>query len=411
MNLFKGQGIEMEYMIVDSDTLAVKPIADKLFYEAGGDFTSEIQFGNIGWDNELALHVIEIKTCDPCSTLADLQLIFQENVRNINQLLKKFNAKLLPSGSHPLMNPYTDSKLWPHGSNIIYEAFNKIFDCKGHGWTNLQSTHINLSFDDNDEFGRLHAAIRLLLPIIPALSASSPILGGQLTGFADSRLEMYRKNQQKVPSIAGQIIPEKIFSIGDYKEKILGRIYADIAPFDPDKVLQDEWLNSRGAIARFSRNTFEIRVIDAQECPLADVSVSYAIIEALKAMVNCKWVDTAEQMKWPEDYLAALFLEVIKNAGSTLINNKEYLACFGYPNEAPCAVKDLWGWIIDQTLDPASIYKENVFFILKEGTLSERIIKSLNDNHSVESILKVYHNLSDCLHEGKMFGSRITQLA
>ena len=39
-------------------------------------------------------------------------------------------------------------------------------------------------------------------------------------------------------------------------------MYRQIAPLDPDHVVQYEWLNSRGAIARFDRNAIEIRVID-----------------------------------------------------------------------------------------------------------------------------------------------------
>ena len=50
----------------------------------------------------------------------------------------------------------------------MYEAYDRIFDCRGHGWANLQAVHLNLPFSGDEEFGRLHAAIRLVLPIMPA---------------------------------------------------------------------------------------------------------------------------------------------------------------------------------------------------------------------------------------------------
>ena len=108
-----------------------------------------------------------------------------------------------------------------------------------------------LEFDGDEEFGRLHAAIRLLLPIIPALSASTPILDGEVTGYLDTRLETYRHNQDRIPSIAGRVIPERAFSEDDYRQRIFDPIERDIRSQDPDGVLDVVFLNFRGAIARF----------------------------------------------------------------------------------------------------------------------------------------------------------------
>ena len=50
-------------------------------------------------------------------------------------------------------------------------------------------------------------------------------------------------------------------------------------------VPRDEWLNARGAIARFGRGTIEIRVLDVQECPQADLAICAAVVEVLQALV------------------------------------------------------------------------------------------------------------------------------
>ncbi|MBK9976184.1 MAG: hypothetical protein IPP14_15545 [Planctomycetes bacterium] len=71
---------------------------------------------------------------------------------------------------HPFFDPMTETKLWPLSNNVVYETHNRIFDCRGHGWSNLQSTHLNLPFANDTEFARLHAAIRMILLILPALS-------------------------------------------------------------------------------------------------------------------------------------------------------------------------------------------------------------------------------------------------
>jgi len=55
--------------------------------------------------------------------------------------------------------------------------------------------------------------------------------------------------------------------------EILAPLYAEMHPLDPEGILCHEWLNSRGAIARFDRNAVEIRLVDVQECPLADLAI------------------------------------------------------------------------------------------------------------------------------------------
>ncbi len=105
-------------------------------------------------------------------------------MKRINGVLEPLGARLMPSAMHPWMDPHREMVLWPHENSSIYEAFNRIFDCRGHGWANLQAVHLNLPFRGDAEFARLHAAIRVLLPLLPALAASSPFIDGRLPGLS-----------------------------------------------------------------------------------------------------------------------------------------------------------------------------------------------------------------------------------
>ena len=216
LHLFAGYGVELEYMVVAAETLAARPIVDELFFSLTGNYGGDINRGKMEWSNELTAHVVEFKNRKPMSDLKEIARRLQEQVETCNKLLQKFNARLLPTGAHPFMKPLSEAKIWPHGHNEVYQAYNRIFDCRGHGWSNVQSAHLNLPFYNDDEFGRLHAAIRLLLPIIPSLSASTPILEGRRTKFLDTRLECYRKNQARVPSLTGSVVPEAVFTKSDY---------------------------------------------------------------------------------------------------------------------------------------------------------------------------------------------------
>ncbi|MDX5443669.1 MAG: glutamate-cysteine ligase family protein [Hymenobacteraceae bacterium] len=406
LHLFEAFGVELEYMIVREKDLKVDPITDKVIFEEVGQYVSDVELENIAWSNELVLHVIELKTNGPAKKLEGLPATFQNHISKINKILEKHNAKLLPTGAHPFMDPYTETCLWPHEHNAIYEAYDRIFSCKGHGWSNLQSTHLNLPFANDEEFGKLHAAIRLLLPIIPALSASSPVMDGKPTGFIDSRLEVYRKNQEKIPSIAGKVIPERVFTQQEYQEQIFDKMYEDIGPYDPEQILQNEFLNSRGAIARFDRNTIEIRIIDIQECPLADIAVLHAVVQTLETIMAERWTQLKDQKQWHESDLAAIFLKVVEKGQSALIDNLDYLRCFGCEKTEPVSVKELWQHILQEVFSREDREEEFAYalnVILTKGNLSERILHALHDDFSEGRIKSVYHALAECLKNGTLF--------
>ena len=328
-HLFDGFGIELEYMIVDKETLQVKAIADNLLKHELGTIGSDFENGMVTWSNELVLHVIEIKSTRPEADLQALEKAFVHSVTHINSILNEWGARLLPSAAHPFMNPFSDTQLWPHDNNEVYSLYDKIFDSKGHGWSNLQSTHLNLPFHGDEEFAKLHAAIRLILPLLPALCASSPILDSQPTGMLDTRLRYYKTNQAKIPIITGSIIPEAVYSEETYGQKIYEPIANEIVPYDPEEILDPIWVNSRGAIARFDRGSIEIRVMDIQECPAADLAIVNIVVETLQWLVAEKSTALKDQMQMDTVELSNIFDKTMATGLSTPIDNISYLASFG----------------------------------------------------------------------------------
>jgi carboxylate-amine ligase len=407
LHLFEGFGVELEYMIVDAETLAVRPITDRLLHAVARQYVSEVDMGAISWSNELVLHVVELKTTSPAATLDGLTKQFQEHVGRINGLLEPWGARLMPTAMHPWMDPATEMRLWPHEYSPVYAALDRIFDCRGHGWANLQSVHLNLPFADDEEFGRLHAAIRLVLPILPALAASSPILEGRLTGMQDTRLDVYRTNAARIPRVTGQVVPEPVYSRADYEREILQPLYAAIAPFDAQGTLQYEWLNARGAIARFDRNSIEIRLLDVQECPAADVAICAAVVAALHGLVSERWSDVDAQQLYPSEPLVELLSEATRDADQAVIVETDYLALFGYGGPVPCTARDLWRHLIEASSGPldgiAACFRDTLRTIVETGPLARRILDCLRPDASRERMFRVYRDLCDCLAQGRMF--------
>ena len=390
-------GVEMEFMIVDRETLQVLPRADiPLGKDKDGNQLSDVEYDDIGLSNELVSHVLEFKCAHPKSTFDGLGKRFFHEIRRANKKLEKINAMLLPSAAHPFMDP-SEMQLWPYDCNDIYQTYDRIFNCKGHGWANLQSTHLNLSFDGDDEFGELHAAIRLLLPLIPAIAASSPYLDGKYTGFKDARIEVYRHNQDKVPEIAGLVIPEKAYTYDEYNRQIFDKVKKAIAPYDPEHLLNHFFLNSRGAIARFDRGAIEIRLVDIQECPNADIAIVELEIATLKAIAgkNLRDFDT--------ERLSALLTATSRDAEDTVIDWPEYLSVFGMSGK--CTAGELWKHIFAMVKNELTeVSASTMEKMLDRGTLSSALYRALGDAPSREAFVSEYKKLANSLAHNRLYG-------
>ncbi len=317
--LFSVHGVEIEYAVMQRHDAAVAPVVADLLAALGGSPDAHPVFGSVELDNELAAHVLEMKASAPAPKLLPLLADFNAAVRGVNAALAGLGAQLLPGGMHPGMDPARESHLWDYEDNRIYRAFDRVFGCRGHGWFNLQSVHLNLPFQGDGEFSQLHNGISLLLPLLPALSAASPIWDGVPGPWLDGRLYHYAQNQRKLPEIAGPLIPEPVASEAEYRECILQPMYRAIAPFDPEGVLQEEWLNSRAAIARFDRGAIEIRCLDTQEYPQADLALCHFTVCALKQLLAAEEDLHGLHAALPPDLLRTFFLETARRGRAAAV--------------------------------------------------------------------------------------------
>lgn len=400
--LFSVIGIEIEYMLVDRDTLNVAPCSDKLIKALAGEMVNEFSLGEISVSNELVLHVLELKNHPPQPATYDLVNKFQNTIQGLSETLSQHHLMLLPTAAHPWMDPAKETKRWPHGNRDIYQAFDRIFNCQGHGWANLQSMHINLPFANDDEFSILHNGIRLLLPLLPALAASSPILEGQSTGWLDTRLSFYNKNQALIPAIIGDIIPEFVCSEQDYQNRILSPMYQAIAPLDIEGHLQHEWLNSRGAIPKFKYGAIEIRLLDTQECVSADLCIALSVYQILKT-----WSQNSERYlakPCESTLLKSLYLQTLKTGLDTPIEDRKLLDQWQLPYPRIKTCRDVWHHLIEQhahQLDHRC--QQHLDHILTHGNLSERILKAAGSKPTHDKLKSIYEKLGACLLENKVY--------
>jgi len=279
---YEVAGLESEYSIVDG-SLAPRCGVAALFSALTGHTTSDVELQSVGLSNELAAHVLEMKT-PPVRSLVDAEKRLVDGVRRTSKVLReRFGWRLLPTGMHPLMRPQ-DTELWSRGSRRIYETYARLFGIRAHGWLNVQSCQVNLPFGSERDAIVMHNAAAALVAYLPALAASSPLVEGRRGPGLSSRMVFYAKNQARIPLITNGVVPEVVDSFDDYHRRVLGGIYAALARLRDTELIRHEWVNSRGAILRFDRRAMEVRVLDLQECPKMDVAISAFVRGALASL-------------------------------------------------------------------------------------------------------------------------------
>jgi gamma-glutamyl:cysteine ligase YbdK (ATP-grasp superfamily) len=406
LSLFEGYGIEIELAVVDRDTLDVRPLVDELLRAASGadEYVEDVDDGPIGWSNELVGHVVELKTNGPVPSFEGVADAFNASVLRAEALLgERWNARLLPTGMHPWMEPARETVLWKHEHGPVYGAYDRLFDCRRHGWANVQSVHLNLPFADEHEFGRLMAAARVVLPLIPALAASSPLVEGRSSGRLDSRLEFYRLNSARAPSMTGRVIPEPIWSAAEYRERIFRAIDRDLAQLGAEPVLLGrEFANARGAIARFDRMAIEVRLIDAQESPRADLAVAGAVAGLVRALVEERWCSLARQQEVSSEPLIELLARAVdRGPDAELVEG--YAELFGLAPAEAATAGDLWRARAEDCTVGSSDLEEPLRVALERGTLAQRILAALDGSTDRAKIRDVYTALAECLRENASF--------
>ena len=203
-----------------------------------------------------------------------------------------------------------------------------------------------------------------------------------------------------------------MFTRAEYEAEMLGRIYDDLSGHDPEGVLRYEWVNARGAIARFDRGAIEIRLIDTQECPAADLAVVAAVTEVVRALA----VGPLSERDWSDDpaheRLAELLGRTIQDGDAAILDDGAYLATLGI-NRSESSAADVWRTLMDRypPSDPSGEWTPPLQTLLDRGPLARRMLSSV-DRETVESgttaearaeLHALFGDLSACLLANEPF--------
>ena len=270
-------GTEHEYSINDQKCRPLA-ISDRIIQRIAGQVHNEVAFGGILVSKELQKHAIELIPARPGS----LGFLESNLYQGLCELYRATNHEygFMGLGMHPLLK-LDETTYWDHDEQEYYQAYDRLFNIRQHGWLNIQALQINIPYAGKDELVAMFNKIRSLMPYLVAVSASSPMVEGKLTSYMDNRLVYYRQNQAAIPEICHDILPEKLVSVRDYVQ-INRQIYSELRRCHAD-ILCREWVNSRGLIVRFTRKCLEVKAIDEQECLHSDMAFSAFLLALLRS--------------------------------------------------------------------------------------------------------------------------------
>jgi len=362
-------GPEHEFSINDENFNPL-PISDRIIRRIRGRTANEAVFGKIVVGKELQKHVIELKPVEPFGSLKEFEEVMQKGIEELLSCFEGF--KLLGTGMHPFLK-VDEAEVWNHRHRKIYEAYDRLFNIRQHGWVNIQSFQLNIPYHSDSEAVELHNKLRILIPYLAAIASASPICEGEAR-YVDTRLYFYRINQKEIPAICNDVIPEKITSLKEYR-RILEGIYEELRSRNA-YVLCREWVNSRGVIVRFSRKCLEIKVMDEQECIKSDVALTAFVRAVLRAEIE----------ELPREKLLEKLNAAMKHGTAELKSE----------------LRELFRVAVENADDEERRYLKIVKLRIEEGSLGEAILRSIRD-FSREEILKVYERLSRCLERNEVY--------
>ena len=243
-------GIEEELMVVDADTGDAVADPDPAIFE-----TCAANRGPHQVVNELLRSQIETGT-RVCSSIAELRASLRETRRIVVDGARRHGAALIASSTHPFARWYEQrvtARRRFEEAEIAYQQEVRRFFVGG--------MHIHAGFGTPELRIRVMTAIRPHMPLLLALSASSPFYSGRLTGLKSYRLSV-------MGALPRTGMPGPVRSWADYEGIV--RRYREVGAIGHPSELR--WDIRPSA----SYPTLELRICDI--CPRVEDAIAIAAL-------------------------------------------------------------------------------------------------------------------------------------
>ena len=245
-------GVEEEFFLVDPETRDLLADPDEGIFEACEQAARPHTVVH-----EFLRSQIETNT-RVCSSVADVRTALRETRALVVRAAEAHGARVLAASTHPFAS-------WREQSPTPGERYKRFA-------TTYQETlrravvggmHIHAGFGDEDSRIRVMTALRRYLPLLHALSASSPFNGGHETGFKSFRLTV-------MGALPRTGLPGPLHSKDEYE-----RLVAEYRRMEYIGDARELWWDIRPASAF---PTIELRICDV--CTRLEDAVTIAALYA-----------------------------------------------------------------------------------------------------------------------------------
>ena len=245
-------GMEEEFFVFDAQTRRAVQRVDKNFFRSAHERLGDRVM------TEMLQSQIEVAT-PPCATAAEARAHLAHYRRALGQAARDHGLGIAAMGTFPLA-------FWPEQMMTPKSRYGEIMDdlqMVGHR-NMLCGMHVHVEVPDLDT--RINLIMRLTpyLPLLLALSTSSPFWQGHLTGLVGYRLAAY----DELPRTG---LPELFRTNEDYDDFVAALVGANIIP-DASYI----WWALRPSLPN---PTIELRVADS--CTRLDDAVAIAALVSL----------------------------------------------------------------------------------------------------------------------------------
>jgi carboxylate-amine ligase len=250
-------GVEVEIQILDAETLHLASLAPDVLKMVHPSMNEKIK-------PEFISSMVEINT-KICSSVSDVESDLKSTINHLNDIVEGLDAKLYFTSLHPFSRG-SDQTVSDH---VRYKKIMNELQLVGRRFIS-QGLHVHIGVDDREKVIRVNNIMRVYLPILLALSTSSPYYESEDTGLMSYRSKLF----ESLP-LAG--MPDSLngwegfLQLSDLLKKS-GIIES----------VKDLWWDVR---PHPDFGTVEVRICDLP-CSLRDILAITALIQALVITIS-----------------------------------------------------------------------------------------------------------------------------
>ena len=171
-------GVEIELQLIDDNNFDLKNISSKVLADIDKKFSDKIKY-------ELFESMIEINT-DVCNSVEEVSKDIKQTLLHLKEVLKNYNTIINCSSLHP----FAKGKDQVISNDSRYKRIMNDLQIIGTRFI-TQGLHVHIGVDNCENVIKINNAMRMYLPLLLAISTSSPFYEGKDTGLYSYRTKIF----------------------------------------------------------------------------------------------------------------------------------------------------------------------------------------------------------------------------